>query len=183
MSSRRWRLSVYLLVALISVPLFNKSRALPEKWSPAFLRFTTGSVLVKVKGGEVNGGVYRIFDGETGPDVKKMTLSGVEYNLKSNTSVNRQLKDGAVLEVSGETLRITTERMTAVELIMLGIPLDPSSMSTADWGSLPGIGPVLASEIIEYRQKNGAISSLEELGTLSGLGPGKLKRIRPFFYK
>lgn len=43
--------------------------------------------------------------------------------------------------------------------------------------SLPGIGPKLADRIVEER-KNGAYTSLEDLGRVSGLGDRKLEKLR-----
>ena len=36
--------------------------------------------------------------------------------------------------------------------------------------TLPGIGPVLASRIVEYRSENGPFSSIEELSKVEGIG-------------
>ncbi|OGO15622.1 MAG: hypothetical protein A2Z14_10000 [Chloroflexi bacterium RBG_16_48_8] len=47
-----------------------------------------------------------------------------------------------------------------------------------DLEELPGIGPSLAQEIIEYRQRNGPFSSIEDLLNVSGIGPAKLEQIR-----
>jgi len=41
-----------------------------------------------------------------------------------------------------------------------------NSASLAQWVKLPGIGPKTAKTIIEYRQKNGAFSSIDQLNTL-----------------
>jgi len=158
-----------------------KSRTLPQRKSAAFLRYTTGSVLLKVAGSDGQDGVYRIIDGENNKCVKNMTIGSVQYALESHASADGQLESGYVVEVKGKYLQVSASRMTAVELVLLGVPLNPAAMSAADWDSLPGIGASLAGEIIRYRQNNDGIASVEELAALPGVGKGKIKRLRPFF--
>lgn len=47
------------------------------------------------------------------------------------------------------------------------------NINTADFGQLqdiPGVGPVTAEKIIEYRENNGRFSDIEELKEISGIG-------------
>lgn len=44
--------------------------------------------------------------------------------------------------------------------------------------SLPGIGPVLAGRIVEFRQRHGPFRSVEELRAVRGVGPRLLERLR-----
>jgi competence protein ComEA len=44
---------------------------------------------------------------------------------------------------------------------------------------LPGIGPVLARRIVEDRGRNGQYRRLEDLLRVKGIGPKKLKKLRP----
>lgn len=46
--------------------------------------------------------------------------------------------------------------------------------------TLPGIGEVLASRILEYREQNGDFASVEELMAVDGLGAAALSRLRPY---
>lgn len=43
---------------------------------------------------------------------------------------------------------------------------------------LPGVGPVLAKKIAEYRQENGKFKSSEDLIKIKGIGPAKLEKIQ-----
>lgn len=57
----------------------------------------------------------------------------------------------------------------------------PFSINRADselLQTVPGIGPALAERIITFREEHGAISALEDLLDVPGIGQAKLSRIR-----
>jgi competence protein ComEA len=57
----------------------------------------------------------------------------------------------------------------------------PVSLSTAtaeQLDALPGIGPVTAQKIVDYRTQHGAFHSVDELDAVSGIGPAKLDQLR-----
>jgi competence protein ComEA len=44
--------------------------------------------------------------------------------------------------------------------------------------ALPGVGPVTAQKILDYRDKHGAFGSVDELDAISGIGPARLDQLR-----
>lgn len=44
--------------------------------------------------------------------------------------------------------------------------------------ALPGVGPVTAQKILDYRQKHGAFGSVDELDAIPGIGPARLDQLR-----
>ncbi|MDX9971729.1 MAG: ComEA family DNA-binding protein [FCB group bacterium] len=57
--------------------------------------------------------------------------------------------------------------------------MDLNTASETELQSLPGIGPKLASQIVQYRAET-RFARVEDLEQVSGIGPKKLESIRPF---
>jgi competence protein ComEA len=58
----------------------------------------------------------------------------------------------------------------------------PVSLNAADAAALdtlPGVGPVLAQRIIDWRTEHGRFTSVDELGEVSGIGDKLMAQLRP----
>ena len=55
--------------------------------------------------------------------------------------------------------------------------IDLNTADEAVLDSLPGIGPVMAQNILAWRQQNGRFSSVEQLQEISGIGPARYAQI------
>jgi competence protein ComEA len=56
--------------------------------------------------------------------------------------------------------------------------IDVNRASVEELTVLPGIGPALASRIVESRESHGPFRTPEELLRVRGIGPGILEKIR-----
>lgn len=57
--------------------------------------------------------------------------------------------------------------------------IDLNAADVAGLDTLPGVGPVLAQRILDWRAENGRFSSVEELAEVSGIGDKVLAGLRP----
>lgn len=57
--------------------------------------------------------------------------------------------------------------------------VDLNTAALPELDSLPGVGPVLAQRILDWRAENGRFTSIDELGEVSGIGDAVLTRLRP----
>jgi competence protein ComEA len=57
-------------------------------------------------------------------------------------------------------------------------PLDLNSATLEALENLPGIGPVTAQKILDYRQQHGAFHSVAELQGVPGIGPAHMAQLK-----
>ncbi len=60
-------------------------------------------------------------------------------------------------------------------------PAGPVHLNTAtleQLDALPGVGPVTAQKILDYRTQNGGFASVDDLDAVSGIGPARLDSLR-----
>jgi competence protein ComEA len=60
-----------------------------------------------------------------------------------------------------------------------GGPVDLNTADVTALDSLPGVGPVLAGRILDWRSAHGRFTSIDELDEVSGIGEKLLAQIRP----
>jgi competence protein ComEA len=57
--------------------------------------------------------------------------------------------------------------------------LDLNSATVEQFDQLPGVGPTIASRIVEYRDVNGPFGSADDLAQVDGVGPSLIAKIAP----
>ncbi|MFE6775708.1 helix-hairpin-helix domain-containing protein [Streptomyces sp. NPDC057702] len=60
-----------------------------------------------------------------------------------------------------------------------GAPISLSAATAEQLESLPGVGPVLARHIIDYREQHGGFGSVEDLREVTGIGDKRFADLRP----
>ena len=191
MSPRRqaevWhRFIVVALAVAITIPVLVKGR--PSVLTTAPAAFSTMSSVVgyvRICGDVRHPGIYPI-------TANLMTVGaiGLAEPRQAPTvylpagSEARPLKSGDDIRVElrpNGSAMISCGSLPTPQRLALGIPLDINAMNEADFDRVPGIGPVLASRIVAYRQNHGGLMAVQELLTIEGIGQRKYFHLSKFF--
>ena len=57
-------------------------------------------------------------------------------------------------------------------------PVHLNTATAEELDALPGVGPVTAQKIVEWREKHGAFASVDDLDAIPGIGPARLEQLR-----
>lgn len=148
-----------------------------------------GRLYVHVAGAVRRPGLYRLAAGtRVGAAIDRAGGSKPGADL-SGVNLAAELQDGqqVVVPRRGEVSTATAGSAapapsTASSASATGTPSAPVSLAQATPeqldASVEGIGPVLASRIIEFRDERGSVSSIDELREVDGIGVARLEALR-----
>ena len=167
------------------IVLFFSGRETDRKvTSAAFSHYTSGEIIIRLKGSIATPGIYRFPKNSRAGTVINMTAPLLVEKIADKRILSKELENGEIIDVvdrDKQHIGIMIYKMKAKERVLLGIPLIPDEMDLADWDSLPGIGPELAKEIMTNRQKYGDFGSFNSLERVPGIGEKRLKALRKYF--
>lgn len=137
-------------------------------------------VVVDVVGRVHHPGIYRLPQGSRVDDAVTAaggTLSGVDpvtLNLARKLTDGEQLVVGLVGAVPAAGNPVGSAAAGAGALTGgTGGPIDLNSATAAQLDALPGVGPVLAQRIVDWRSQHGRFDSIDQLRDVSGIGESK----------
>jgi competence protein ComEA len=177
---RRGLLLVFTLSIGIGAFYFLNSRPQPatqavDVVTPLINQVEQNKLIINVAGKVKSPGVYQLPPGSRVIDAIEAAgnhLKGVDI---SDINLARLLVDGEQILVGGNRLQSSK---SVARKITVDNPLDINRATLAQLDTLPGIGPVTAQRIIDYRNKAGRINALDELKKISGLGGAKFEEIK-----
>jgi competence protein ComEA len=93
---------------------------------------------------------------------------------------DKKIASGTRVEVTPEDgYRLVV--MSGTQLLTLGLPIDLNRASAEDLGTVPGLGPVLARRIVEYRNIHGPFKRVDELHEkVLGVGQKKAEILKRY---
>jgi len=136
-------------------------------------------LVIDVAGAVRRPGLYRLPQGSRIADAVARAGGATGKAALDGVNLAAPLADGEQVIVP---LRVAGVGAAAASAGTTGAPTSgPVSLSSAtaeQLDALPGIGPVTAQKILDYRLKHGAFHSVDELDAISGIGPAKLDQLR-----
>jgi competence protein ComEA len=149
-------------------------RVVPAGGPPAA---RSAGIVVDVEGAVRRAGLVRLASGSRVSDA--IARAGGLTARAERTGVNlaAPVSDGQQVLVPGGGV---AGGATAVG-VGAAAPAGPVSLSSAtaeQLDALPGIGPVTAQKIVDYRAQHGAFRSVAELDAIPGIGPARIAQLQ-----
>jgi competence protein ComEA len=139
---------------------------------------TTKLLVVHVVGAVRRPGLYRLTDGSRVADAVRRAGGSTRRADLSLVNLAAPLADGLQVVVPR---RQPGGAAVAGGAAAAGAASGPVHLNTAtleQLDALPGVGPVTAQKILDYRTKNGAFTSVDDLDAVPGIGPARLETLR-----
>ena len=180
-SQRRALIAISLVAILFATFLFTNTRGravAQESPKPALtMPAVTKTILIHVAGKVKRPDVYPLLAGSRVSDAIKAAGGAQKGVDLSDINLARVLVDGEQVYV-GYVAKVSSSSSKSSKTRFTGV-INVNRATKAEFDSLTGIGPVIASRIINYRSANGPFLALDDLLKVSGIGSKTLERIRP----
>jgi len=182
LEQRRNALLVALAVVVVLVVggrLLSRTGATHEETSSAIVplapkRAQRPALVVDVVGGVRRPGVYRFLEGARVVDAVARAGGAKRKALLSQLNLAERLSDGeqVVVPLPGAKVTAVASGPESAGPVHLG------TATVEQLDTLPGVGPVTAQRILDYRAEHGGFKSVAELDAVPGIGPARFAQLR-----
>ena len=132
-------------------------------------------IFVDVTGAVNTPGVYTLTASSRVIDAIKAAGGSAPGADLSTINLVRVLADGEQIYVDAA---VTNSKGVRVSSSKRSGPININRATVSDFDSLDGIGPVIASRIVDYRKTHGPFITVEDLQKVSGIGAAKFAQIK-----
>jgi competence protein ComEA len=171
-------LALFLLLVLGGRVLLRDGDAsvTPPLVRPAAMRPSQsahGRLYVHVVGGVRHPGLYRLPQGSRVADAVARAGGATRKAQVALVNLAAPVADGEQIVVPQRGARALVPASGAT-----GGPVHLNTATLEELDTLPGVGPVTAQKILDYREEHGAFGSVDELDAVSGIGPARMDELR-----
>ncbi|HKN64514.1 MAG TPA: ComEA family DNA-binding protein [Gaiellaceae bacterium] len=149
--------------------------AAPARAKPAAEKL----LVIDVAGAVRHAGLYRLRSGSRVDDAIAAAGGPTPKAQLDSVNLAAPVADGEQIVVPG---RGAAGALAAAGQAAAGsspsAPLDLNSATLEQLEALPGVGPVTAQKILDYRQQHGAFHSVAELEGVPGIGPAHMAQLK-----
>ncbi len=146
-------------------------------------------IIIHVAGEVASPGVYALPAGSRVVDALEAAGGGTSESDTDMINLALPVRDGEQIYVPRKRLQASPSQEVDAPASRADITLSSpageeliniNTASADELEQLPGVGPVTAARIVEYRTKHGNYSSVSDLLGVSGIGEAKLSKIAPY---
>ena len=113
---------------------------------------------------------------------KGLLIDNDHVTTQTITTINNSLKQGRVVALEEEQGKYKVVRQFSPRLaFFLGQPFSINTAHIEDFTLIHGVGTVLASNIIAYREIHGPITDSSQLENIPGIGPRTKQKLEKYF--
>ncbi len=167
-------------VAGVLVPGTEPGAASSPGAAPSVSASSAAVVVVQVIGQVRRPGLVRLGPGARVADALAAAGGLVRGGGSGGLNLARPVVDGEQIVVSPRTAPAPTAGVTGTAGASADAVVVDLNLATAgDLDSLPGVGPVMAGRILEWRTAHGRFASVDQLREISGIGARTFARLKP----
>jgi competence protein ComEA len=134
------------------------------------------SLFVNVVGAVRRPGLYRLKDGSRVADAVTRAGGPTPKAQIELLNLAARIADGEQIVVPRRGVASPAAAASGGAVAAGPVHLNSATLGQLD--ALPGVGPVTAQKILDYRQQHGAFGSVDELDAIAGIGPARLEQLR-----
>jgi competence protein ComEA len=137
-----------------------------------------GPIVVSVVGRVANPGLVTVREGARVADALEAAGGSTPGVPLGGLNLARRLTDGEQIYVGIPTPAGAEPPAGASAAGQPGARVDLNAASPSILDTLPGVGPVTAQRIIDWRTQHGRFASIEQLQEVEGIGPTRFSRLK-----
>jgi competence protein ComEA len=138
-------------------------------------------LVVHVVGEVRRPGLYRLRDGARIADAVHRAGGASRAANLAGLNLAAPLVDGIQILVPSRVARAASDAtgsMTGDPSAPGGLTVSLSSATVEELDELPGVGPITAQKIVDYRAEYGPFASVDDLDAVPGIGPTRIEQLR-----